>query len=255
MPEMIPNDVDPAWTISFDWVHAEPDVHDSAWLSVALSAFVRQCSRPQLQPTEETIRFGRYIRAMREARRWSRTELAERANLHPFAVALLESASLTEAEFSPALVSRIAMAFGKSVRDLDLNPLAIMPLPDAQPFGSSLARHLDRLAGYEQGRMPASPRAVAEEPATYQAGMDLQRSHRIPGPHAQLMHTLQLPSQRIALPSGDAARARVFLEPAATEGGSPAPDLGPGRGGYTASRNPVGSGSGWPSLPDLPAYR
>jgi transcriptional regulator with XRE-family HTH domain len=209
---MVPNDVDPTWPLRFDWVQAGPEARDPAGLSVALSAFLQRRTSIRTQ-TEATTRFGRYVRALREARQWSRPQLAERANLHPLAVALLESAALTEAELSAALVSRIAMAFGTSVRDLDLNPLAIVPPWGMQPFGPSLARHLERLADYEPDRAPTRSRTVAEEPVTYQVRTDTEAAH------VQLPHTLQLPSQRLALPHGGAATASLVLEPARSNDG------------------------------------
>jgi transcriptional regulator with XRE-family HTH domain len=221
MPEMVPNDADPAWPLIFDWTRTGPEARDAAQLSLALSTFLqrRQPRSLPTEPIEETIRFGHYVRALREARGWSRQQLAERANLHPLAVALLESAALSEAELSATLVSRIAMAFDKPVRDLDLNPLAIVPPWDAQPFGVVLARHLERLAGYEQGRTPAGSRSVAEEPASYQAREDAQTWQAKPGPPALLVHALQLPSQRLALPRGGAASVSLVLEPASPKEG------------------------------------
>lgn len=199
----------PDWITSFDWERAGPQAGSAATLSRRLLAALqaRDGLRDDLADGEEAAAFGRYVAALRRARRWSRPQLAEQAGVDPLAIALLEEATLTTQELSPGLVARLARAFGMSAQELAINSAPQREAVEVQPgFGRWLR---ERLAG-----LLAQP-VLAPSPVW-------RGSHAAPGvvdgegtvlAAGSLSGVLALPEQTLIQDNGAALQALPTLDP------------------------------------------
>jgi hypothetical protein len=145
----------PEWVTAFDWRRAGSEDRNMARLSERLlHASQERLDLPDPANGPDYLAFGRYIATLREARGWSRVELAEQAGIDPLAVPLVEHAALTIQECSPGLVARLARAFSLAVEDLAVNPIPMRPIVPAPQSLSSWLR--ERLAGL---LVPLAPQA------------------------------------------------------------------------------------------------
>jgi transcriptional regulator with XRE-family HTH domain len=189
------------WVTGFDWQQAPADARDDEALSRRLVGALRdrEVQGMRVIPSTMALQFGRYILALRLARHWTRPQLAERADIDPLAVALLEEAALTEDELDRTLVQRLAQAFDILERDLVITPFPQETPTPEENVGAWLAGALHDL--------PASP-TPTPTPAARGGGGGLATTTR-----STLARPVALPDQTIQLPNGRAGQALLVVEP------------------------------------------
>jgi transcriptional regulator with XRE-family HTH domain len=198
------------WITAFDWSGADARAHSEGDLSMRLLRVLpAREGLSDLADSPEATAFGRYTAALRHARGWSRTRLAEQARIDPLAVLLLEEAALTTQELSPGLVARLARAFDIPVSQLAVNPLPERPLIDAArpSFGRWLREQIAALAAGTGPLLAPQPRyrGLAEHGAEERMGAP-------PAPDL-LRQPLPLPEQSLTTRDGRTLQASPTLTP------------------------------------------
>jgi transcriptional regulator with XRE-family HTH domain len=197
------------WITAFDWSDAAAHAGTEAELSTRLLvALPNREGVGELADSAEAAAFGRYVAALRHARGWSRTQLAEQAGIDPIAVPLLEEAALTTQELSPGLVSRLARALEIPLEDLVINPLAERLIVEAprMAFGRWLREQLQALSA-GAGLLPA-PRLI------YRGISDRAEEDRLSEQvRGLLVQPLPLPEQVLTMPDGRMLQVSPTLIP------------------------------------------
>ena len=84
-----------------------------------------------------SLTLGERVRRLRNSRRWSQRELAERAGVSQQAIAQLERNAITKPKFVP----QIAEAFGLSVRDLERESNIVVGINPDHMYACIVAAH------------------------------------------------------------------------------------------------------------------
>ncbi len=209
---MIPRPEEQGWATAFDWEQEGREATQETFVSSRLLKWLQQeGATTSRDPNTPMARFGRYVKALRETRGWSRLELAKAAAIDPLAVPLLENAALPESELTYNLVYRLTDAIGIARRDIAIWPFpSAVPVPvQRQNFGAQIRASLRDLL-----RTPVARRVTLGGDIRQQAAVSGEDSDLETG---LLERSMALPIIAVALPDG----RTVSVQSALTSGDPP----------------------------------